>query len=296
EQVVDYYPFGSLRFNQQSDPGNSYSQRQKFTQKELDSDASGLYYFGARYYSGDVGRFTSEDPLYLFIGDNNFKNVAGYDQIFYLSEPQNLNSYSYVTNNPLKYVDPLGLDKYINTKGEVVKDTGSGDKTYYEQDDINTLNQNAAHMEQNRLDLAKFYEKVKSGGDWDYKTQEREFFFNGTLYGSEDFGNINYGYCGTAGGFSKGLLKDMAGLVSIKTTKNYSDLNNYGIINNFDQPSDVKNINFGIKTYMSSHNNDSTFTAKVQQLTYYITLQPLFFRTAGMEYMSFRGLLDLFKK
>ncbi|MFA5188564.1 MAG: RHS repeat-associated core domain-containing protein [Patescibacteria group bacterium] len=291
DQVIDYYPFGGIRFNEQN---STTDQGRKFTGKIGDSSTT-LQYFGARYYQGDVGRFWSIDPLFLIAGDKQFKNIAGYDLIYYLSEPQNLNSYSYVTNNPLKYVDPLGLDKYINTKGETVKDTGNGDKSYYEQDDINMLNQNASYMEQNKLNFSKFYDQVRSGGDWDYKQQDREFFFNGSLYSSEDFGNLNYGYCGTAGGFSKGLLKDMAGVVSIKTTKNYSDLVNYGILNNFDQPIDVTNINLGVKTYMSTHKNDSTFTAKTQQLVYHTTLQPLFFRTVGLEYMAYRAFLNLIK-
>jgi len=53
------------------------------TGKELDS--SGLYYFGARYYDPNIGRFTSVDP----IKDNH--------------------AYSYVSNNPMGFVDPSGM-------------------------------------------------------------------------------------------------------------------------------------------------------------------------------------------
>jgi RHS repeat-associated protein len=67
--------------------------RQKFTQKERDSE-SGLDYFGARYYSSPQGRFTSSDPL--------LSSGTVYD-------PQTWNRYSYTRNNPLKYVDPFGL-------------------------------------------------------------------------------------------------------------------------------------------------------------------------------------------
>lgn len=65
--------------------------RQKFTLKERDIE-TGLDYFGARYYANTQGRFTSVD------------SVAGY-----LSNPQSLNRYSYVLNNPLKFVDPTGM-------------------------------------------------------------------------------------------------------------------------------------------------------------------------------------------
>jgi RHS repeat-associated protein len=63
-----------------------------FTGKERDSE-SGNDYFGARYYASSMGRFMSPDP------------VGGS-----LSNPQSLNRYAYVVNNPLRNVDPTGLD------------------------------------------------------------------------------------------------------------------------------------------------------------------------------------------
>lgn len=69
--------------------------RQRFTGKERDAE-SGLDYFGARYYSSPMGRFTSPDPLYL--------------DMRRLSDPQQWNLYAYARNNPLKYVDPNGMD------------------------------------------------------------------------------------------------------------------------------------------------------------------------------------------
>jgi RHS repeat-associated protein len=59
---------------------------------------TGLDYFGARYYSGAQGRFTtpdwSEKPQAIPYAD--------------LANPQTLNLYSYVVNNPLNRTDPLG--------------------------------------------------------------------------------------------------------------------------------------------------------------------------------------------
>jgi RHS repeat-associated protein len=60
------------------------------TGKERDAE-TGLDYFLARYYSGAQGRFISPDP-----GPYDLKN------------PQSLNRYTYVMNNPLKFVDPSG--------------------------------------------------------------------------------------------------------------------------------------------------------------------------------------------
>lgn len=65
----------------------------KFTGKELD-DATGLHYFGARYYDSRAGRFVSVDPA----------NRG------YLGTPQRWNRYHYGLNNPLSYTDPLGRD------------------------------------------------------------------------------------------------------------------------------------------------------------------------------------------
>ncbi len=65
-----------------------------FTGKERDAE-TGLDYFGARYYSAPVGRFTSPDP-YMPSAD--------------VKDPQSWNRYAYARNNPLRYIDPNGLD------------------------------------------------------------------------------------------------------------------------------------------------------------------------------------------
>ncbi|MGH9971216.1 MAG: RHS repeat-associated core domain-containing protein, partial [Pyrinomonadaceae bacterium] len=70
------------------------STRQKFTQKERDSE-SGLDYFLARYYSAAQGRFTSPDKPFV----NQLEN-----------DPQTWNLYMYARCNPLLYVDPTGED------------------------------------------------------------------------------------------------------------------------------------------------------------------------------------------
>ena len=53
----------------------------------------GIYHYGARFYSPKLGRFLSPDSI-----------VPGY------ANPQAFNRYSYVFNNPLKYIDPTGHD------------------------------------------------------------------------------------------------------------------------------------------------------------------------------------------
>ena len=97
----DYYPFGGERVFQ-SGSGNKI----KFTSKERDSE-SGNDNFGARYYSSSLGRFLSPDP----------ENAGASPD-----SPQSWNAYSYVLNNPLKYIDPDGLDcAYLNDSGAAVE-------------------------------------------------------------------------------------------------------------------------------------------------------------------------------
>jgi RHS repeat-associated protein len=64
----------------------------KFTGKERDTE-SGLDYFGARYYSSNMGRFSSPDDPFI-------SGSPG--------DPQSWNLYSYVQNNPLNSTDPDG--------------------------------------------------------------------------------------------------------------------------------------------------------------------------------------------
>jgi RHS repeat-associated protein len=61
----------------------------RFTGREFDSE-TGLYFYRARYFDPQAGRFLSEDPLGLWGG---------------------LNLYRYVKNNPTGYVDPSGMQE-----------------------------------------------------------------------------------------------------------------------------------------------------------------------------------------
>jgi RHS repeat-associated protein len=88
-----FYPFGiprhEHRFRQVEEP---YT----FTQKERDRE-SGLHHFEARYLAGAMSRFLSVDPLYAQL------EAAP-------SGSQQLNLYAYTRSNPLRYVDPTGME------------------------------------------------------------------------------------------------------------------------------------------------------------------------------------------
>jgi len=80
-----------------------------FTGKERDTE-SGNDYFVARYYGSSMGRMMSPDP---WLGSMHMDN------------PQSLNRYAYVLNNPLKYIDPDGLDcAYLNDAGTDIEKGG----------------------------------------------------------------------------------------------------------------------------------------------------------------------------
>ena len=81
-----YSPFGNL-IKSKGETEESY----RFTGKEFDK-LTGLYYYGARYYDPTIGRFISEDPV-----------------------KEGWNWFAYCKNNPLKYVDPNGLEVQIYT-------------------------------------------------------------------------------------------------------------------------------------------------------------------------------------
>ena len=83
--------------------------RHRFTGKERDFE-TGRDYFGARYFSGSQGRFTSPDPALTLPQA--------------LMDPQQWNRYTYVRNNPLRYVDPEG-ESFLDVVNGWVNAVGS---------------------------------------------------------------------------------------------------------------------------------------------------------------------------
>ena len=84
-------PFGEMmvEHNQSASvpSGIGYDNKYKFNGKELD-DATGMYYYGARYYDPRISIFVSVDPL----------------------AEQTMTPYQYVHNNPIMFTDPTGME------------------------------------------------------------------------------------------------------------------------------------------------------------------------------------------
>ena len=99
---MDYLPYGELLAG-----GSSTTHR--FTGVEHDPE-SGLDAMGARYFGSSVGRFMTSDPIYLEMGR--------------LANPQALNLYTYVLNNPLNLTDPSGLDEKLQCQSDDKKCSG----------------------------------------------------------------------------------------------------------------------------------------------------------------------------
>ncbi len=93
-ETYTYETFGKLTIKNASGTTlttSALGNRFTFTGREWDSE-TGLYYYRARYYSPNTGRFLSRDPL-GYLPDTSL--------------------YRYVVNNPTSFTDPFGLDYWI---------------------------------------------------------------------------------------------------------------------------------------------------------------------------------------
>ncbi len=89
-QRYSYGVYGTTRL-EKDNPNDSHEFVENpyaYTAREWEQE-TGLYYYRARFYAPETGRFLSEDPIGFNSGDSNF--------------------YRYVGNSPLMYSDPYGL-------------------------------------------------------------------------------------------------------------------------------------------------------------------------------------------
>lgn len=225
-------PTGELRFKAYGDARYSWgitnTTKYHFT-GQRDESTIGLYFYKARWYDAALGRFVQADSVVPSPGN-----------------PQNLNRYTYVLDNPLRYIDPRGQAicedeecKELLRIPPTIKERYSRafwlvymqmlrvlrEKPFAFVRFANNLQTplaqlNAAAKGAGELVLAS---KVRQGGDWDmkavmvrefqgyYQAKDMAFEVGGPIHYYDTPGNVAYAYWGKAAGYSTDFLLDAAG-------------------------------------------------------------------------------------
>ena len=214
---------GDVETNYAYDPfgvpvvGGDVSNPYRFTGEAWDAEVE-LLYLRARYYQSEVGRFITRDPW------------AGEGQA-----PATLNRYVYVTANPVNLVDPSGsrpedflpswedppVVTYIqremvnNARGPIVAAIRAWNEAWFPGTNLNRGKTSAYGL---------FAYMVWPGHEWDPKDYIRSTLYKGISQKIRDqwyfydiWGNIMFGYLGSAAGFTDFELLNGAGLVQIPT-------------------------------------------------------------------------------
>jgi RHS repeat-associated protein len=103
--VVNHYRYTPFGTPANGFPVEGTPNPLQYMARELDA-TTGLYYVRNRWYDPQVGRFVSEDPIGLAGG---------------------MNVYVYAKNNPLSYIDPLGLEAVCVDWYMLTVDTRTGE-------------------------------------------------------------------------------------------------------------------------------------------------------------------------
>ncbi|MBC6995927.1 RHS repeat-associated core domain-containing protein, partial [Lewinella lacunae] len=149
-QENHYYPFGmEMQGGWLAEPG--VEQRYGYNGKELNEEV-GWHDYGARWYDAAVGRWANIDPL---------------SEMMYSWSP-----YNYVYNNPISYIDPLGLSpykynwetqQYENSKGKKVNwETVYGSTRQTSTLDVFIYNDQNANTRLTTKNLVSFVNEVSS--------------------------------------------------------------------------------------------------------------------------------------
>ena len=103
-QHIEYVPFGEVFIEERN---NTWNTPYLFNAKEFDEE-TGMYYYGARYYEPRLSLWMSVDPLEC-------------------KHPE-ISTYCQANNNPIKYIDPDGLDNFIinEVSGEIIRQKTDG--------------------------------------------------------------------------------------------------------------------------------------------------------------------------
>ena len=188
---------------------------------------TGDYYYNARYYNPEDGRFVTVDT---YRGE--------------FEEPLSLHLYAYCANNPINFTDPSG-----HKKVDITKKLRKAMKKHYEAFRGNYWSNIYMYgaIGGRTNSIKYFINKVKSEGKWDLKyswklKSSKKYKFGKKTLAYDDPGNIHFGYVG-AFMFTSKVLRLGAGLYQSKSaTSSLSFYKSYG-----DDPRDSEMIKYGYK-------------------------------------------------
>ena len=170
----EYEAFGKVLTKTSSTFATSY------TGKMLD-EVTGLYYFNARWYDSDAGRFINEDPA-----------------------RDGLNWYVYCLNNPLVRIDPTGMFDFKFRKQESGDTQTNGNLSGEENNNINLFQMSISGsyplminglMEiQNFVLAAEIYQEGAGGNFNNYKPEDKKTFCNQSSFDVGDNTGFHMSY------------------------------------------------------------------------------------------------------
>ncbi|WP_081984420.1 RHS repeat-associated core domain-containing protein [Treponema sp. OMZ 838] len=129
---IEYTPYGELWIEEVAAGLDKLPFR--FTGKEMDEE-TGLYYYGARYLDPKYSRWLSGDPALSYYVDGKSNGSSGG-----IYNPINFNLYHYADNNPIRYIDPTGLEEDVSEAERQLKELRQlGEEMFY-KGTINGIN------------------------------------------------------------------------------------------------------------------------------------------------------------
>ncbi|MDI9535233.1 MAG: RHS repeat-associated core domain-containing protein, partial [Bacteroidota bacterium] len=149
--------------------------RYKYIDKERDEE-TGLYYFGARYYAGWMGRWISVDPLkekylnltpYNYCANGPLKNIDLDGKDIYITDPNTNKSYLYV---PGETAINAAKDSFVETVAKTLDELTSSGKDKF--DIVSTL-----------VGDENINANIKLGS-WDDRGNTVSTELNGKIYGT----------------------------------------------------------------------------------------------------------------
>ena len=171
----EYHPFGTTSYRSGRSETEVSLKRYKYIGKERDEE-TGLYYFGARYYAGWIGRWISVDPLkekylnltpYNYCANGPLKNIDLDGKDIYITDPNTNKSYLYV---PGETAINAAKDSFVETVAKTLDELTSSGKDKF--DIVSTL-----------VGDENINANIKLGS-WDDRGNTVSTELNGKIYGT----------------------------------------------------------------------------------------------------------------